>query len=379
MDNAPDLDALRQELDSLDRALLETAARRHEIVRPIADAKSRTDGGKPLFDRGREREVYTRARATAADVGLPESIAHQLMQTLVEGSHRIQEDVAQRAATADAGNRRAWCIVGGGGRMGRRFATELQQRGHEIDVLECDDGRDRAAAVAAADVTMVAVPMEHAATVAAEVSPHVRAGALLCDINSLKQDVCAAMASCPGEAVGLHPMFGPTVHSLRRQKVVVCPVRDGEGGKWLRRELGQMGMELIESDARTHDRMMSVVQVLVHYATIVMGDALRRSGLSIEESLRYTSPIYRLELAFVGRLFAQNPDLYAEIEMTNPHGAAAREHFLDAARTLHEVIAAGDRARFHELFEGVSAYFHGFDEEAMQLSDFIIDAMVRQP
>jgi chorismate mutase/prephenate dehydrogenase len=374
-----DLNALRTELDALDRALLETAARRHEVVRSIADAKASMDTGKPLFDRAREREVYARARATAAEVGLPEPVAHQLMQALVEGSHRIQEDVSRRTATADATSRRNWCIVGGEGRMGRRFATELASRGHRIDVLERDDGRDRAAAVAAADVTMIAAPMEQAATITAELAPHVREGSLLCDINSLKQDVCAAMASCPGEAVGLHPMFGPTVHSLRRQKVVVCPVRDGANTAWLRSELGQMGMELIESDPETHDRMMSVVQVLVHYATIVMGDALRRSGLSIEESLRYTSPIYRLELAFVGRLFAQNPDLYAEIEMTNPHGDAAREHFLEAARTLHEVIAAGDRARFGELFEGVSAYFHGFDEEAMQLSDFIIDAMVRQP
>ena len=43
------------------------------------------------------------------------------------------------------------------------------------------------------------------------------------------------------------------------------------------------------------------------------------SGVGVEDSLRYTSPIYRLELAFVGRLFAQDPDLYGEIIRTNSY------------------------------------------------------------
>ena len=140
-----------------------------------------------------------------------------------------------------------------------------------------------------------------------------------------------------------------------------------------------MGMELIESDPAEHDRMMAVVQVLVHYATLVMGRALSKSGVAIDDSLRFTSPIYRLELAFVGRLFAQDPDLYAEIEMTNPHGAEARLRFREAAEELDALLAAGDRDGFRALFGEVDDWFGDFDDEALRLSDVLIDALVTQP
>jgi chorismate mutase/prephenate dehydrogenase len=378
-----ELARLREELDELDRSLLQTAARRSEIVRAIATAKAAAPGrgtGRPLFDRDRERAVYDRARAFAAQIGLPERLAHQLMQALIERSHQIQEEVSRQAAKETAESRRRFLIVGGRGRMGRLLGGEFAARGHEIDVLEVDDDRDRARAVAEAEIVLVAVPMSIARAVVEELAPHVRSDALLCDINSLKQGVCAAMAEhCRGESMGMHPMFGPTVYSLRRQKVVVCPVRPGELAMWLRDELGRMGLEIIETDPVTHDRMMAVVQVLVHYSTLVMGEALRSTGVSIEESLRFTSPIYRLELAFVGRLFAQSADLYAEIEMTNPHADEFRHCFLEAAGIFNRAIRTGDRESFRRLFEGISDYFRGFADEAMQLSDFIIDTLVMQP
>ncbi len=92
-----------------------------------------------------------------------------------------------------------------------------------------------------------------------------------------------------------------------------------------------------------------------------------------------TSPIYRLELALVGRLFAQDPDLYAEIEMTNPHGAEMREHFLAAVHVLDDVAGRGDREAFRRMFDETAEWFHGFQEEAMELSDRVIDSMVRSP
>ena len=378
---SPSLDDLRRSLDDVDRQILGAVAQRNAIVRQIAETKARAGQEKPLFDRVRERAVYGRAHRVAQEVGLPSLAAHRVMQTLVELSHEIQEEMLSETLRAErTAHPRRVLIVGGKGGMGRLLGGALARRGHEIATLERDDGQDRPEAVRRADIIVIAVPMAVACTVVDELGPHVRADALLCDINSLKKSVCEAMAaSCAGEALGLHPMFGPTVHALRRQKVVVCPVRPGPVGAWLRRELGHMGLELIDSDPATHDRMMAVVQVLVHFSTLVMGEALRKTGVSVEESLQFTSPIYRLELAFVGRLFAQNPNLYAEIEMSNPEGAPVRRCFLEAARVLDRTISGGDRTAFRELFGGVSRYFQDFSREAMQLSDFIIDTMVTQP
>lgn len=374
------LAGLRRELESLDRALLTTARRRNELAREIAHVKSEA-GGSPLFDRDRERAVYARADSVAREIGLAPDIARQLIEVVVEASHRMQEWTLRELEADDISQEpRRILIIGGAGRMARRLSVDIAARGHSIDVLEPGDPRDPGSVVGAADVVMVAVPMATAAAVAREHAPFVRPDALLCDINSLKAEICREMAAaCPGEVLGLHPMFGPTVHSLRRQKVVVCSIREGPIGTWLRRELAQIGLELIESDPEAHDRMMAVIQALTHFATIVMGEALRRSGVSLEESLRFTSPIYRLELALVGRLFAQDADLYAEIEMSNPHGSGIRQHFLDAVQAADDVIASCDRGRFRNLFDETARWFHGFEAEAMQLSDRIIATMVQSP
>ena len=371
------LEQLRRELDVLDRQLLETASKRAEIVQKIGEVKA--EAGRPLFDRKREQRVFEKARRTAGEVGLDPDVAHQLMTALVAHSHR-QQDEAGREEPPDSTHTRHFAIVGGGGGMGRLLTRELQARGHAVLSVEKEDDIATSRAIREADIVVVSVPMALAAEMVRTVAPLVRRDALLCDVNSLKTDVCEAMARYGrSETVGLHPMFGPSVESMFRQKVVVCPVRPGPLGEWLLGELGRMGLELVESDPITHDRMMAVVQVLVHFSTLVMGEALRRTGVAVRDSLQFTSPIYRLELAFVGRLFAQSPDLYAEIEMANPQGAEMRRLFRQAAEDVEAAIACGDRARFRQVFEKVSAYFGDFDEEAMALSDHIIETLVAQP
>jgi chorismate mutase/prephenate dehydrogenase len=372
------LTTLRRELDRLDAELLSRAARRQQVVREIQRIKAAR--GHSLFDRERERQVFQRARETAASLGLATGVADQLMRVLVEASHQLQADENLALARDAAAQARHILIVGGGGQMGQLLADILEARGHTLDILEKADGRDRAEAVSKADLTLISVPMSDAVDVARDIAPLVPPDAALADINSLKRDICLAMAdNCRGQVLGTHPMFGPTVSSLRRQKVVVCPVRPGPVTDWFRQELQAIGAELIETTPEAHDRMMAVVQVLVHFRTLVMGDALRRSGVAVQDSLQFTSPIYRLELAVVGRLFTQDPDLYAEIEMSNPYGSEVREHFLDAAQSFREMVAGGDRDGFRAAFRAVAEYFADFGDEAMQLSDFLIDQLVSRP
>lgn len=373
-----ELGALRARLDVLDEGLLRAAAERQAVVARIGALKARE--GRALFDRERERVVLARAERVAGEVGLDAETARGLMGVLVGASHRRQAEVVQAKAEERAeGAAPSVLVVGGGGQMGRLVGRALGERGARVAVLERDDGQDRAAVVKAADLVVLAVPMGAAVEVARELGPWVREDALLCDINSLKGEICEVMGEvCRGEVLGMHPMFGPTVASLLRQKWVLCPVRPGRWSRWLEGELGKLGLELLRSEPRAHDRMMSAVQVLVHFHTLVMGEALRRAGLGVEESLRFTSPIYRIELAVVGRLFGQDPDLYAEIEMSNPYGREVLGHFLEATLSLKEIIDAGDRDAFRGVFGEVAEHFGEFKGEALALSDFLIEELVRK-
>ena len=366
---AETLERLRAELDRLDARILGAAARRNEVVRRIATVKAAE--GRPLFDRERERAVVDRWATLGAEVGLDPSLSRDLASRLIEASH------AQQAAVLAATPRRI-TLVGGRGAMGQLLDRELRARGHQI--VSVDVGDDPEPAVRDADVVVIAVPMDRVVATIESLGPMVRPDALLCDINSLKRDACAALARVGrSEALGTHPMFGPSVASLRRQKVIACPVRPGPMTDWWLTELGALGADVVQADPDVHDRMMAVVQVLVHYSTLVMGEALRQSGPDVRQTLQFTSPIYRLELAFVGRLFAQDPDLYAEIEMQNPHARQARAAFRAALERVDEVLGTGDRDAFRSMFHAVREFLGDFSEDAMRLSDFIIDTLVTQP
>ena len=126
-------------------------------------------------------------------------------------------------------------------------------------------------------------------------------------------------------------------------------------------------------------------------ATVVVTDIQDEAGQELADAIGgaylhvdVTDPasveamIYLLELAVVGRLFAQDPELYAEIEMQNPYSAEMRRHFVDAAGAVDQLVDQGDRAGFQALFTEVNRFFGGFSEEAMDLSDFLIDRLVER-
>jgi prephenate dehydrogenase len=134
----------------------------------------------------------------------------------------------------------------------------------------------------------------------------------------------------------------------------------------------------MESTPDDHDRAMAIVQVLVHFSTEVMGQTLARLNVGIEETLRFTSPVYLMELIMTARHFAQSPELYASIQMSNPLSETVTAQFADAARDLREVVRQRDREQFRKHFEAVRAFFGSFTDQALEQSSFLIDRLVER-
>jgi len=120
------------------------------------------------------------------------------------------------------------------------------------------------------------------------------------------------------------------------------------------------------------------VQVLTHFQTQVLGLTLARLGTSLEDTLRFTSPAYLMELYVTARHFDQSPELYGPIEMRNPATAQVTSAFGAAAAEVADILSAADRGRFRALFEEVRAFFGPFTHEALEQSSFLIDRLVER-
>ncbi len=212
-------------------------------------------------------------------------------------------------------------IIGGTGGIGRWFASFFQKEGYTVHVSGERSGLRPSEMAAVCPVVIVSVPIGVTQAVIDEVGPHMGEESLLMDLTSLKSaPVQAMLEASSSEVIGLHPLFGPGVQSLEGQNVVLCPARGERWIPWVREALGNRGANLIETTPERHDEIMAVVQALNHLDTIVLGLAIRRSGIAREVLESFSTPLFRGKLEMIDRVFSR-PELHAEIIAANPHAA----------------------------------------------------------
>jgi len=371
----PALRALRERIDTVDLELVDLLARRHALIAEVAAVKRTT--GMPIKDATREADMLQIRRASADAAGLSPDTIEGLFRVLLRASRDRQ--AVLRAAVPDSLRLCTVAIIGAAGGMGTLWTKLLQTVGHEVLAVDVDTDLSAKDAAAAADVVLVSVPIDVTSQVIEQVGPSMREGALLTDLTSVKQQPVEAMLEHSRCAViGSHPLFGPSVRSLQNQRMAIVPARD-EGDlwlPWLRTTYNSLGLTLIETQAHTHDRIMSVVQVLTHHATEVMGRTMRRLGVSVEETLQFTSPVYRMELLMTARHFAQDPDLYRAIESGNPNCDAVTAAFKESADEFSAALAAGDADAFRSMFMEVTAFMGSFAQGALEQSSALIERLV---
>ncbi len=374
-DRARPLAVLRALIDAVDRDVLQLLGRRMALVAEVAESKRYS--GKRIRDFERERQILDDRRERAERLGLSAGVIESMWRLVLWASRDKQSEL--RAEVPRDVEPVTVAVIGGKGGMGRRMAQLFGDLGHAVMVTDLGTELTNAEAARHADVVVISVPIDVTEAVIREVGPHVREDALLMDVTSVKEGPLTAMlASTRASVVGTHPMFGPGVHSLQGQRVVVCPGRGAEWEGWLRRQLSARGLEIADATAAQHDRAMAVVQVLNHYQTQVMGLTLARLGVPVQETLRFASPAYLMELYVVGRHFVQSPGLYGPIEMKNPRTAEVTAAFEAAASELAAILAAKDQPAFDAAFEEVRAYFGPFGREAAEQSSFLIDRLVER-
>ncbi len=270
-------------------------------------------------------------------------------------------------------------IIGGTGKMGRLFVPVFERAGYDVVVSGRSTTITNTDIAQTCDLVIVSVPIRDTVRIIGEIAPLLREDQLLCDFTSLKAGPVSAMLGSKAEVIGLHPMFGPTVSSIRGQTIVVCPVRTTDvtlnnlKGIFLRE-----GAVCTITAPEEHDRMMAIVQGLTHFVTICMADSIRRLGVDIHETEKFMSPVYQIELSLVGRLLSQDPALYADILEQNPFVPEVLAACRSAAAELSAIVNSGDPEAFAEFFSRDTRHLGTYCERGQVLTDALIDCMVKK-
>ncbi|MDB2385776.1 bifunctional chorismate mutase/prephenate dehydrogenase [Shewanella sp.] len=351
-----ELENLRGLIDGVDQQLLHLLRKRLDLVAQVGAVKH--GAGLPIYAPQREANMLAKRRAEAQAMDIEPQLIEDILRRLMRESYLNEKDVGFKQVKADLGH---VVIVGGEGKLGGLFSQMLTLSGYEVKSLDKDDWLNSQTIFDGAGLVIVTVPINITCELIVSQLTTLPNDCILADLTSIKSaPVEAMLAAHNGPVLGLHPMFGPDVGSLAKQVVVVCHGRRESEYQWLIEQIKIWGARIVEAEPSKHDKAMQLVQAMRHFSSFVYGLNLYKENADIGSLLQFSSPIYRLELAMVGRLFAQSPELYADIIFAQEESLVAISDYLDNYSQALSILKSGNRTAFIEQFTEVSRWFGDF-------------------
>ena len=261
------------------------------------------------------------------------------------------------------------------------YAKTPETRATALEIGLCDRVCGTAAeAVQGADFVVLAVPVGVMGDVAAEIGPHLAAGATVTDVGSVKQAVIDAVS--PHMPAGVHfipghPMAGTeysgprsgfaTLFQNRWWLLTPLPDTDAQVLGKLQEFLVAMGANVDTMDAPHHDLVLAVVSHTPHliaYTMVGVADDLRR--VSNSEVIKYSATGFR----DFTRIAASDPTMWRDVFLTNKDATLdILGRFTEELFALQRAIRLGDGDHLHSYFTRTRAIRRGIIEAGQDTAE----------
>ena len=247
-------------------------------------------------------------------------------------------------------------------------------RAAALEIGFCDSVHATAAeAVAGADLIVLAVPVGAMGAVAAEIAPHLKAGATLTDVGSVKQAVVEAVAPHVRPGVHFipgHPLAG-TEHSgphsgfatlFQNRWCLLVPTEGvpADATARLRGLWEGMGAHVDVMDAAHHDLVLAVTSHTPHLIAYTMvGVADHLAQVTESEIIKYSAAGFR----DFTRIAASDPTMWRDVFLTNKEATLdILGRFTEELFVLQRAIRMGDGEALFDYFTRTRAIRRGIIE-----------------
>jgi len=172
-------------------------------------------------------------------------------------------------------------------------------------------------------------------------------GRLWLDVTSIKAAPISAMLHSGASVVGLHPMTAPPkAPTLKGRVLVVCEARlEPHWRAWTTALYRALEAQCVHTSADHHDRVMALVQAMVHATHLAEAGVLRHYApmLGTLSALQpYRSTAFALDTAVLTRILALNPAIYEDIQFDNPYSLEVLDQLLAQLHHLRELLGRAD-------------------------------------
>ncbi|WP_245216435.1 prephenate/arogenate dehydrogenase family protein [Sagittula salina] len=245
-------------------------------------------------------------------------------------------------------------------------SREMTRRLGFCDVV-CDD---LAEVVQDADLIVLATPVGVMGRVAETIAPHLKPGAVVIDVGSVKRTVIEEVAPHIPEGVHFvpcHPMAG-TEHSgpasgfaslFDNRWCLIVPVEGTPEAEVARLESywQRLGARTERMEPEHHDLVCAVVSHVPHliaYTMVGVADDLRR--VSDQEVIKFSAAGFR----DFTRIAASDPTMWRDVFLTNKEATLEiLGRFTEELFALQRAIRTGDGEQLHAYFTRTRAIRRG--------------------
>jgi len=231
------------------------------------------------------------------------------------------------------------------------IATRSAQTLRRAEELKLGDRYTISAAEAAkdADLVIVSVPVGASESIARQIAPYLKPGAIVTDVGSTKRVV--AEAGSDARFIGGHPLAGAETAGVEHAREdlfeaatwYLTPAQGSTAGvlyERLHRLLTSMGARPAAIDADTHDRLLACVSQLPHVLANLLA-AQAAGALSGQEPRRL--PAVGPSFRDATRVAGANSGIWTDIYMSNRDAlAAAIDEFAQRLVQMRSLLAAAD-------------------------------------
>lgn len=236
-------------------------------------------------------------------------------------------------------------IVGGTGAMGtwlKKFLDSLNFSVTTSDEKTKPDGLDKS------DIVFISVPINLAPKVITESAKKTSEKCLIVDLSSIKTEVKAALENCNRPALSLHFLFGPSVSTIKNQKIIAENFGFSEIANELLELLSNEGAQVIKMDSDLHDLTMAHIQSLTHFINLSLAQILIKNKIGLSGQI--STPVFLSQLSSTLRVLSQSPKLLSEIQTLNPKFLQVVEDFLEIQIDLVKKIKNKDLKNIETQF-----------------------------
>ncbi|MDT9587619.1 MAG: bifunctional chorismate mutase/prephenate dehydrogenase [Candidatus Arsenophonus melophagi] len=358
---------LRHQIDKIDKALLALLAQRKQLVTSVGAVKNQQ--GLPIYMPDREASMLEKRRKEAEKIGIAPDLIEDILRRIMRESYQHENNQGFKKLKSDVG---PIIIVGGEDQIGKLFSQLFTLHGYEVHRVSEDDWDTSHNVWTHAAVVIISVPI-HSMEAVIHKLPRLSKNTLLMDISSIKQVPLKAMLSVhKGPVVSLHPIFDPHINNFAKQVVIYCEGRKPKAYKWLLEQLTIFGVQLYKMNAVEHDKYMGFIHALHYFITFSYGKYLSEQKVDLQKLSTLSSPIYRLELAMMGRLFAQDPQLYIDIIMASDENIDLIIKYYTSFCHSVTLLKEKDKEKFILKFAKISHWFSQDAKQFMQESNTLL-------